>query len=76
VWDGLAAVDVVLSPKSQEKVSFAPLGSKEPVLEKETVRGASPTWGAADATTTGGWVAVARIRLIRPAAGYPPPKST
>ena len=40
------------------------------------LRDGSPSWGEAEATTTGGWVAVARIRLIRPAAGCPSPKST
>ena len=35
-------MDLELSPKSQEKVRLAPLGSNDPALEKATVSGASP----------------------------------
>jgi hypothetical protein len=52
---GFAAVDVVPSPKVQEKVNGCPSGSVEPALEKVTASGAGPDWGLAAAMAVGGW---------------------
>src|SRR5919108_2242925 len=53
VWDGLAAVDELPSPKSHEYVMGWPSGSFEPALEKLTLSGAGPEVLSAEASATG-----------------------
>ena len=64
---GLAAVEVVPSPKTHLKVSVAPRGSEDPELEKLTVKGGAPLVGLAEATATG-------IQIVNVVSGLNPEK--